>query len=137
MWVVGMLGIIASNLQVQDTTLGSNVQATCDLTQIDSPADRTWCFAARSQRRLQPSDMLLRDSSNLLQSVMDSPRIALNGNKWNWRLRGLKACQMVDFCVQTTPNSMILTGWAIGYSVDMQHFQTLHTSALYTSREPP
>ncbi|KAG2094447.1 uncharacterized protein F5147DRAFT_719762 [Suillus discolor] len=27
--------------------------------------------------------MLLRDSSNLLQSVMDSPRIALTGNEWN------------------------------------------------------
>ncbi|KAG1745408.1 uncharacterized protein EDB91DRAFT_1335323 [Suillus paluster] len=26
---------------------------------------------------------------------MDSPRIALNGNEWTWRLRGLKACQLV------------------------------------------
>ncbi|KAG2070608.1 hypothetical protein BDR04DRAFT_1118300 [Suillus decipiens] len=97
----------ALGIGLGDMTLGSNVQATCDLTQIDLPADQTWCFAARLQHRLQPSDMLLRDSSNLLQSVMDSPRIALNGNKWNWRLHGLKACQMVDFCVQTTPKSMM------------------------------
>ncbi|KAG2066887.1 hypothetical protein BDR04DRAFT_1159667 [Suillus decipiens] len=50
----------------------------------------------------QPSDIMLRDCNNLLQPVMDSPRIALNGNKWTWKLHGLKSCQATDSEDNTT-----------------------------------